>query len=337
MNLSLDIASLVSSYWGMYIVQTVIHSALASILVECALLAWTIRTPQVKQWFRFIVIFLPIISFPLYQLMLPRRGDVYFRIESLLDSNRWFFIGQWGSVSMLAVFTFMLAITSVIFIVQELVPIFSQILEQQHAAEQSVPDEVETPMSRKVTKALKGLPLDESYIQIIDDEDLALFSSTGLKPMIYVSTGLIEAFSTEHLHVAFAHEIAHIQRSKRPILIFAYILRVIVFFNPIAMIEFRRLAHEEEKVCDDIAIELTGKPEKLSEAIEMLRPTPEDYNIDTSRGAERLVSTLEHYSHDVLLKSRALRIGNIIQETPLWGVPFIVTVALIAGINYFIV
>jgi Zn-dependent protease with chaperone function len=337
MNLSLDIASLISSYWGMYVVQTVIHSTIASLVVECALLAWAIRTPHVKQWFRFIVILLPIVLFPLYQLMVPRRGDVYFRIESLLDSNRWFFIGQWGSISMLAVFAFMLAITSVIFIIQELVPIFSHILEQMHAPDQSVPDEVETTLSRKVSKALKGLPLDENFVQIIDDEDLTLFSSTGLKPMIFVSTGLIEAFSTDHLHVAFAHEIAHIQRSKKPILIFAYILRMIVFFNPIAMIEFRRLAHEEEKVCDDIAIALTGKPEKLSEAIEMLRPTPEDYDIDTSRGAERFVSTIEHYSHDVLLKSRALRIRNSSQEAPLWGVPFIVTIALIVSINYFIV
>ncbi len=337
MNLPLDIAFLISSYWGMYVVQTVIHSAIASMLVECAFLAWTIRTPHVKQWFRFIVIFLPIVSFPLYQLMFPRRGDVYFRMESLLDSNRWFFIGQWGSISVLAVFAFMLAITSVIFIIQELVPIFSHILEQRHAANQSEPDEVETTTSRKVTEALKGLPLDERFVQVIEDEDLSLFSSTGLKPMIHISTGLIEAFSTEHLHVALAHEIAHIQRSKKPVLIFAYILRVIVFFNPIAMIEFRRLAHEEEKVCDDIAIALTGQPEKLSEAIEMLRPTPEDYDIDTSRGAERLVSTLEHYSHDVLLKSRALRIRNSSQEVPLWGVPFIVTVALIVSINYFIV
>jgi hypothetical protein len=337
MNFSFDIASFVSSYWGMYIIQTVIHSAIASLLVECAFLVWALKAPQVKQWFRFVVILLPIISFPLYQLAFPRRGDVYFRMESLFDSDRWFFIGQWGSISVLALFTVILAGTAIVFIVQELVPILSNILDQIHAAEQTIAEEIDESISRKVRKALKGLPLDESFVQIMNDEDLALFSSTGLKPMIYVSTGLIEAFSIEHLHVAFAHEIAHIQRSRTPVLILAYILRVIVFFNPIAMIEFRRIAHEEEKVCDDIAISMTGKPEVLSEAIEMLRPTPEDYNLDTSRGAERLVSTLEHYSHDILLKSRANRIRNSIQDVPLWGVPFVVTIALIVSINFFIV
>ncbi len=111
-----------------------------------------------------------------------------------------------------------------------------------------------------------------------------------------------------------------------------------MFYNPIAMIEFRRIAQEEERVCDDIAVALTGKPEVLSEAIEMLRPEPDDYNTGASpKGIKSIASTLEQYSHDVLLKSRILRIGQRSEDNIRWGVPYCVTLALIVSINYFVV
>ncbi len=327
----------ITSYWGMYIAQSVIHSIIASIIAECAILAWTIGSPQIKQSFRLMVIVLSIASFPIYQFLFPRRGDVYFRLSSLLDSNRWFFIERWGSMPIFIVFTAILVITVIIFIIQELIPILSDMLRQMRATTQSAPYVADSEIRNKVAEALDALPFDDRLVEIFDDDDLALFSSTGLKPMIYVSTGLISSFSTEHLQVALAHEVAHIQRSRKPLLIFAYLLRVLLFFNPVAMIEFRRLAHEEEKVCDDIAIELTGKPDTLSEAIEMLRPAPEDYEDPGHRGAERLVSSIEYHSHDLLLRSRAARIGRPTQDSSFWGVPIIVAMALIICINYFVV
>lgn len=329
--------ALISSYWGMYAVQTVLHSVIASALVECAFIAWKMRTPYVKQWFRFMVVFLPVVSFPLYQLFVPHRGDMYFRIESLLDSNKWFFLDLWGGIPLLAVFVVALAVTSLIFVIQELVPIVFHLLEQIRGDTEPVAETVEEAVARKVSLALEGLPFDQESVEILIDEDLALFSSTGLNPKIYVSTGLIKSFSTEHLQVAFAHEIGHIQRSRRPVLILAYVLRVLMFYNPVAMIEFRRIAQEEEKVCDDIAIALTGKPEALSEAIEMLRPEPEDYSLGESPKKVSITSALEQYGHDVLLKSRVQRIAQRSEDDPHWGVPYFVTLTIIISVNYFVV
>ncbi len=332
-----DLNGLISSYWGMYAVQTILHSAVASVLVECAFLAWSMKTPHVKQWFRFTVVLLPVVSFPLYQLMVPRRGDMYFRLESLLDSNRWLFLELWG-VPMFTLLGVILAITVVVFIFQELVPIVFHLAEQMRGADELVAETVEEGIALKLSKSLEGLPFDRKSVEVLKDEDLALFSSTGLRPRIYISTGLIKSFSTEHLQVALAHEIGHIRRSRKPVLITAYILRVLMFYNPVAMIEFRRLVQEEEKVCDDIAVELTGKPEALSEAIEMLRPAPEDYDFGTStKGIGHVASALEQYSHDVLLKSRVLRIEQGSQDDAYWGVPYCITLALIVGINYFVV
>jgi Zn-dependent protease with chaperone function len=322
----------------MYAVQTVLHSAIASLLVDGALLAWNVKSPQVRQIFRFMVMVLSLASFPIYQVLSPRRGDLYFRLESLLDSNRWFFLDLWGNIPLFTLFLVVLGVTTVIFVIQELVPMVLQLLQQVRGGGEVVADEADETAVQKVAQALEGLPFDEKYVEILDDDDLALFSSTGLNPRIYVSAGLIRSFSADHLQVAFAHEIGHIRRSRKPVLIFAYVLRVLMFFNPVAMIEFRRLAQEEEKVCDDIAVALTGKAEALSEAIEMLRPAPEDYEKETSSGrAGSVASSIERYSHDLLLRSRMLRLKERISNDALWGLPYVITVALIVGINYFVV
>jgi Zn-dependent protease with chaperone function len=328
-----DMTALTSSYWGMYAVQTVLHSLIASVLVECAFMAWDIKAPSVKQRFRFMVILLPLLSFPVYQWMSPRRGDAYFRLESLADSNKWFYLGPWNTSPFAALFIILLAISSLIFIVQELLPIVFQMREQTRMNDEPVADALENGMARKVSLAVEGLPFDERSVEILNDDDLVLFSDTGLNPRIYVSTGLIATFTIEHLQAALAHEIGHIQRTRKPVLIFAYILRMLMFYNPVIMIEFRKMAQEEENVCDDIAVALTGKPEALSEAVDLFRSTAEEHG----PGASGIASSLEQYSHNVLLKNRVLRIGQPREDDSPWRVPYFVTMALIVSINYFVV
>lgn len=104
------------------------------------------------------------------------------------------------------------------------------------------------------------------------------------------------------------------------------------------MIEFRKLAQEEEKVCDDIAIALTGKPEALAEAIDMLRPETEgNKTVTDSKVVEGIVLAIEDHSHDALLKSRGFRIRHSHNDNPDWGIPYLVTLVLIICLNYFIV
>ncbi len=315
-----------------------LHSVIASVLIDCAFIAWDLRSPRVKQRFRFLVICLPVVSFPIFQLLFPGRGDVYFRLGSLLDSNRWLFLEVWGGVPAFKALLVIPAVTSIVFVFQELVPIVISQLEQMRETGQSVADEVDITMVLKVAGAMEGLPFSKDRVEIFDDEDLALYSNTGFNPRIYISTGLIKSFSTEHLQAAFAHEIGHIQRTRKPTLILAYIIRTLMFYNPVAMIEFRKLAQEEEKVCDDIAIALTGKPEAVVEAVNMLRPEPEEYSPgDHRRGFREIVSAFEQYSLAVILKSRAQRIGQRLRSEPHWGVPYFITMALIIGINYYVV
>jgi beta-lactamase regulating signal transducer with metallopeptidase domain len=108
---------------------------------------------------------------------------------------------------------------------------------------------------------------------------------------------------------------------------------MLMFYNPVIMIEFRKMAQEEENVCDDIAVALTGKPEALSEAVDLFRSAAEEH----SPGASGIASSLEQYSHNVLLKNRVLRIGQRREDDTPWRVPYFVTMALSVSINYFVV
>jgi hypothetical protein len=334
-----DINMLISSYWGMFVVQTVLHSLTASVISYCAILAWDVKTPSVKQKFFFMVIFLPVVSFPIYQMIYPHRGDIYFRLGALLDSNKWFLMDLSGIPPALVVFVVVLALTSVVFIIQELVPIVLNIFRRSHGEEVTEEGEIEEYIILKVSKALSDLPITEDSVEIICDDDLVLFSSTGLNPKIHISTGLIKSFSVDHLEASFAHEIGHIQRSRKPVLLFAYLLRVVMFYNPIAMIEFRKVAQEEEKICDDIAIiTLTGKHTALAEAIEKLRPDTESHNAaGNSKGMEGIAMAIEDHSHDAQLKSRGARIRQIHFESADWELPYAITMVLIICVNFFVV
>jgi Zn-dependent protease with chaperone function len=308
-------SAFLSGYWGMYVVQAFLHSALAAALAGSALLAWNLRVPSVKQRFRLIVIIAPLLAFPLYQAISPERGSVYFRLGALLDSARWLNLRLWWDVPLAALFAVLFALTALVFILQELVPILMHLLERapgNGAAPEEKPDE---EVRSKVVLAMETLPLHEDALQVVRDEDLFLYSSTGLSPRIYISSGLIHELSSEQLQAALAHEIAHVRRSRKPLLILAYIFRMVMFYNPVAMAAFRKVAQDEEKICDDMAIELAGNPEALAEA-----------------------TALEQYSHEMLLKSRIARLKNrsaVSREQ--WKVPFALTLASVLVLNYYVV
>ena len=69
----MNISSIFHAWPGMYLAQSFLHSLIAALIVDTALLAWKIEAPVVRQRFRLLVIVLPIISFPLYQAITPER------------------------------------------------------------------------------------------------------------------------------------------------------------------------------------------------------------------------------------------------------------------------
>lgn len=330
----MDISSFLSSYPGTHIVQAFFHSLIAAVIVDRSIHAWGHTSPKVRQRFRLMVILLPPLSYPLYQLINPSRGSVPFRLEALFDSSRWLGLELWGVIPVSVVFVAFLAITSIIFLFQELVPIL------RHAAE-SKQSEIEWDRPQKgspVLAAIEVLGGERPEVFISEDDDLAIYSTTGNKPAVFLSSGLVRALEPEELQAAIAHEMAHIRRSRRPLLIITYIVRALQFFSPATLVEFRKVVEDEEKICDDAAAELTGKPSALAEVLRKLKyeDAGQDHAGDTKPA--QMMATIESMSHDILLERRIRRLGNDRRQTSGGGwLSFSATLAAILIINYFVV
>lgn len=328
----MDISTIFNTYPGMYITQSFCHSTIAFLIVERTIHIWKITDPFVRQRFRILIILAAVFSIPLYQIINPERGSIMFRQSSLFDSKRWLYLELPGSVPLGMIFIIILFMTSLIFIFQELIPVL------RHAIESEAPDEIEQDSEIPHLKiALEGIKDELPEIKIIKDEDFILYSTTGRNTAIFLSTGIINSLTVEQLKSVIAHELAHIRRNKIPLLSIIFILKVIMFFNPFILIEFRRITQEEEKICDDMAVSITKDPEALSEALKKL------YSCDLPKinvnikNLTNLKENLEEYSHIHQIDTRVRRLKKGINKQPGQWEIFVLVSLVIMVINYFVV
>jgi len=330
----MDISNFFDSYPGMYIAQSFCHSLIAAIIVARSIQAWKITNPVVRQRFSFIVILIPIFSFPLYQIINPERGSIYFRLKALFDINKWLNLELPGNIPLSFIFIFILLLTTIIFFSQEIIPIFRHTIESKKSRfDRKRPDQ-----DSIVNRALESLPVKRPDVFVIDDDALILSSGSGENAGIVLSTRVIDVLNMEQLQAALAHEIAHIERSRRPLILIIFFLRILMFFNPVVLIEFRRIVQEDEKICDDIAVSLTQKPYTLAETLRRLYYTDKDINPIRIKNISALWSALNEYSHNILIEGRILRLEEGLIDTDDRGwLKFIFTFIVIMIINYFVV
>ncbi len=334
---TMHIADFIHTYPGMYIVQSFFHALIATIITGSAIEAWKIDSPIVRQRFRLSVILIAIFSFPVYQLINPERGTLFFRLDALFDSSRWLEMELWSVVPLSLFFVALFVVTSVIFVLQEMVPILRHFIEPTVDPQFAV---IRPSKASPVGKALRGISANLPDLFIIHDEEMVLFSNTRGKPAIYMSAGLAKKLTAEQLQAAVAHEMAHIARSKYSILLAGFILRTLMFFNPVVLVEFRRAIRNEEKICDDIAVSLTGKPSALAETLKKFYSLEHEEDLvegEAPRQASGKVS-LEEYSHNLQLETRIARLeeGRPPVREEAWF-PLVLSFAIIAVINYYVV
>lgn len=323
-----------NSYLGMFMAQAFIHSIIALIIVDRAMYLWNVNNPLMRQRFHLIVVLLPVFSFPAYQIINPDRNSISFRMEALFDINLWLNLEIFGTIPLWIFFISTLFITSAIFLFQELIPVLKNILELK-----TKDVKAERHEDYLIVKdAIANLPMKNPEILVLEDDDYVLFSTTGKNAAVFISTGLIKKLNKEQLQAVIAHEMAHIERSKRPLLIVAFLFRMLMFFNPIVLLEFRRLVQEEEKICDDMAVALTQNPHALSGALKKLYRKNEKTNPLQFKKPSEIRDYIEEYSHNVHIESRIHRLENerSLKTDGEWF-KLILTIIVITGINYFIV
>jgi len=191
----INLSAIFTSWPGMYLVQSFLHSLIAAFIVDTALIAWKIEDPVMRQRFRLLVIITPLVSFPLYQIITPDRGSAMFRLDALFDMGRWLNLEIWGVIPVGALFLLFLVFTAVIFVLQEMFPIV------RHSMSPAGPELAESrpEPGSPVARALENIPGPKPEVFILDDEEPVIFSSTGRTPAVFLSQGLVESLSGEEL------------------------------------------------------------------------------------------------------------------------------------------
>jgi hypothetical protein len=254
-------------------------------------------------------------------------------LGTLFDSSRWINLELWDVLPIGLLLVLLLAGTTVVFLLQELIPILRHRPGPVDPASRSAPVTPGSPAAL----AAEGLGSDVPEIFIVEDDDPAIHSITGRSPAIYLTTGLVRSVEPAALRVAIAHEVAHIQRGRRPLLIVAYVMRVVLFFSAATLVAFRRAAAEEEKICDDWAVQVTGRPDALAALLEQLRLSDAREIADGDAGAG--LRSIVHVSYDLMLRERIGRLVDGESTTATVGdwLKFAVTAASIAILNYYVV
>ena len=331
----MNLSHFFSSIPGLYATQAFFHSLVAGAVVEIAIVSFRIASPFVRQRLLLIAIVFPVFSFPLYQLADPARGSVYFRMGALFDSSRLINTEFPEPVPLGLGLLLVFLVSTIVFLAQELIPI----LRHTFASRKSGPPvEVVEGGDPAVREALEALPVDKPETHVLEDDDPVIFSSTGKKPSIFLSSGLLKTLSVGELQAALAHEIAHIMRSRRPFLLPVFFLRVVMFFNPFVLVEFRRSVQEDEKICDEMAASFTKKPLELAGALRKLYlgagPSPDAHSRKSVKTADRI----EEYSHRLNIEGRISRLEGGPATAPggEWTV-FLLTLGVVIVINYFVV
>jgi Zn-dependent protease with chaperone function len=157
----------------------------------------------------------------------------------------------------------------------------------------------------RIEEVMADIPGDKPDVFVLPDDEFVLFASTGKQGAVFLSSGLVEALDRDQLEVALAHEMAHISRSKRPSILVIFLLRVFMFFNPVVLMEFRKVVQEEEKICDDIAVAMTHKPLALAATLKKLYQNSQE---DEGGEAAGVSTSIEAYSQRLLIGKRIERL-----------------------------
>ena len=330
---------LTDSLLGIYVVQTSLHSLIAILIIERAIQIWQLDNPRTQFRYRIMTLVLPVSLLPFYQVINNERSFFSFRQENaLLNVNQWLSLELWGLIPLSTLFMLVLAGTSFVFFLQEVLPVILDVFEQKRngAYLNCYSDAVIDDLAREMSKKLGIAP---PLVSIVEDSNPFIVTSGSKNHTVLLTSGLIDVLDKEQLKSALVHELAHIAQMSNATKWVVFLIRVLMFFNPIVLIVFRRIVQDDEHICDDITISLTGAPHVLASTLKVFYSSHSEFFPSVFVGARSLKEGVENYSHNLLLKERITRIESgkgYADRDFAWG-KFMLTMGVVAVINYFVV
>ena len=323
----------------MYVVQTFIHSLVTVLIIERAIRIWGVENPLSRFRYRLMTLILPILMFPIYNLINPERNTLFFREEkALFNANRWLTIEIWDIIPVSTIFLLFLLGTSIIFFLQEVIPIIrDSFLKEKDGNHDPLP--VNAEIDSMVEEFSEALGIEKPPVTIIDSKSPVILTAGAKDHSIVLSSGLIEMLDSEQLQNAIAHEFAHIVRRSNATTWAIFMIRILMFFNPIVLIIFRKIVQDDEHICDDITVALTKKPFVLASTLKVFYSSHDESRLSSWGRITDMKEGIENYSHNLLLNERIARLesGDLFKDKYFeWG-KFFLTVSVIIVVNYFVV
>ncbi len=324
------------TYIGMFMLQSIVHSVVTLLIVEMSLRIWEVNIARERFRYRLLVLILPFFMFPVFQLVNPERGSFYFIEDSALFSSvRWLGIKILGLRPLLYFFYFIVGTVSGIVILQEMVPIFRDWFNKpQEFGSEGRPAGAD--IDSLVGEISRFLKTPKPSVVVVDDPNPIIFTTGTANHSIIVSEPLFSMYNARELKSALAHEIAHIVRRSNITTLLVFLIRICMFFNPIPLLEFRKLVQDDEHICDDITVSVTGDPGALASALRVFCldiPHSDAFKLSFVREA------IESSSHNLLLQERIERLennGTFKYHAYGWG-RFALTMTVIIVVNYYVV
>ena len=326
-----------SSLAGQYVVQVLVHSVSLALAVEALIKIWRIASPATRTQFRLLYLVMPLVGWPVYQLIWPTRGSPQFRETfAILDTQQWLALSFLGIPGWGWVCGFMTAGT-LLFAFRALVPTGHRHLLGGTGGEAALV----SPLADKLRNGLQGLgTLRRLGARVIDQAEPVAYLAGVRRVSLAVSVPLLEILDDEELAAVLAHEEAHALRRDN---LRGWVLLLagsFMFYNPVAVVALQRISQDVELACDDAAVAATGYTLALASAlIKAARHT-----LGTTRGGGRYLladalSRLDTRVQEVLIARRVRRLTDYRapEAPPLKWLKLSLTVVFSAALLFFVV
>jgi beta-lactamase regulating signal transducer with metallopeptidase domain len=133
------------------------------------------------------------------------------------------------------------------------------------------------------------------------------FTAGLSKPVILLSTWMLEQFDERELEAVLTHELEHVVQHDYLMNVLAMFLRDAFFYLPTSRIVYRKFQREKELMCDEQVVRITHRPLALASALtKVWLHTANESQFFRWSGAQHLVEAEPSINHRIerLLEAR---------------------------------
>jgi Zn-dependent protease with chaperone function len=266
-----------------YAAQSIVHAAIAAVIVEILIHRWRLRVPDVRLRLRLLVLGVPVLVPLVSAFVAPQRGSGSFRDEwALVDLARWTELPFGGAAWFRAGLGLAAAAGGALFVV-DLIAFWR---DRVGGAEPSAASfESVGRVTDLVASLAASLGVPPPGVIVLADDSPHLLCAGLTRPGIVVSRGTIARLSDAELRNALAHELAHIAHRDGRAGWLLVAVRGALWFNPVVQVVARQIVQEIEWRADDGAAASSGDPGALASALDAMAPSADEPSTEEGRAS----------------------------------------------------